>query len=191
MKSMDPQVFTCTAGGPVQDALAIKFSREAGYTGMLFQFRGAIPNQYAKIVDVATVLKGAIFSMNDIDFNPPLTATAKEAREAYVAKWGSYDDPSTLFAVSWYLLKAALETAKTTDVDKVAEVISNGIKFDTHFAPGMMISRPDMNNPRTIDGLYGQTYATMEGGKAKVVARVSREEGFDFIKKIGIFGVYK
>jgi hypothetical protein len=73
----------------------------------------------------------------------------------------------------------------------VAAVISSGIKFDTLVAPGMMISRPDMNNPRTIDGLYGTSVATVEGGKIKVVARISPEEGFELIKKNGIFGTYK
>jgi branched-chain amino acid transport system substrate-binding protein len=191
MKSMNPQVFTCTGGGAVQDSLVAKFMRESGYTGLFFDYRGVHPGQWAKIVDVTVALKGAIFTMNDIDIEPLTPPTAKEAKEAYAAKYGSWDYPSPVFAVCWYLLKAALETAKTTDVDKVAGVIGNGIKFDTHVAPGMMISRPDMNNPRTIDGLYAQTVATVEGEKIKVIAEISREEGFDFIKKSGIFGVYK
>ena len=191
MKNANPQVFTCTGGGAVQDSLAVKFMREAGYAGPLFHFRGIVPGQWAKIVDINVALKGAIFTMNDVDFDPPASPTAKEARDAYVAKYGSWDYPSPPYAVSWYLLKTALETAKTTDVDKVAAVISSGIKFDTLVAPGMMISRPDMNNPRTIDGLYGTSVATVEGGKIKVVARISPEEGFELIKKNGIFGTYK
>ena len=191
MKNANPQVFTCTGGGPVQDSLAVKFMREAGYTGPLFHYRGIVPGQWAKIVDIGAALKGAIFTMSDLDFDPPASPTAKEAKDAYVAKYGSWDNPSPPFAVSWYLLKAALETAKTTDVDKVAAVIGGGIKFDSLVAPGMMISRPDMNNPRTIDGLYGTSFATVEGGKIKVIAKISPEEGFDLIKKNAIFGTYK
>jgi branched-chain amino acid transport system substrate-binding protein len=191
MKNANPQVFTCTGGGAVQDSLAVKFMREAGYTGPLFHYRGIVPGQWAKIVDISAALKGAIFTMSDLDFDPPASPTAREAKEAYVAKYGTWDNPSPPFAVSWYLLKAALETAKTTDVDNVAAVISGGIKFDTLLAPGMMISRPDMNNPRTIDGLYGTTIATVEGGKVKVVDRISQEEGFELIKKYRIFGTYK
>jgi branched-chain amino acid transport system substrate-binding protein len=191
MKTANPQVFTCTGGGAVQDSLVVKFLREAGYNGQLFHYRGIVPGQWAKIVNIDVALKGAIFSMNDIDFDPPATPVAKEARDAYIAKYGSWDNPSPVFAVSWYLLKAALENAKSVEPDKVAAVISNGLKFSTHLAPGMMISRPDQNNPRTIDALYGQTMATMEGGKVKVLAKVSREEGFELIKKSGVFGTYK
>ncbi len=191
MKTANPQVFTCTGGGAVQDSLVVKFLREAGYNGLLFHYRGIVPGQWAKIVNIDVALKGAIFSMNDIDFDPPATAVAKEARDAYAAKYGSWDNPSPVFAVSWYALKAALENAKSIDPDKVAAVISSGLKFNTHIAPGMMISRPDQNNPRTIDALYGQTMSTMEGGKVKVLAKISREEGFDLIKKSGVFGTYK
>jgi len=191
MKTANPQVFTCTGGGAVQDSLAVKFLREAGYNGQLFHYRGIVPGQWAKIVNIDVALKGAIFTMNDIDFDPPVTPMAKEARDAYIAKFGSWDNPSPVFATSWYLLEAALETAKTTDVDKVTAVISSGLKFNSHVASGMMISRPDQNNPRTIDALYGQTMATIEGGKVKVLARVSPDEAFDLIKKSGVFGTYR
>jgi len=191
MKNANPQVFTCTGGGAVQDSLAVKFLREAGYKGLLFDYRGVVPGQWAKLVDIDLALKGAVFTMNDIDFDPPGTPVAKEARDAYIAKFGSWDNPSPVFATCWYLLKTALENAKSTEPDKVAAVISNGLRFNSHIGPGMMISRPDQNNPRTIDALYGQTMATIEEGKAKVLARVSTDEAFDLIKKIGVFGPYK
>jgi len=191
MKNANPQVFTCTGGGPVQDSLVVKFMREAGYTGLLFHYRGVVPAQWAKIVDINAALKGAIFTMSDVDFDPPATPIAKEAQDAYVAKYGTWDNPSPPYTVSWYLLKTALETAKTTDVDKVAAVIASGIKFDTLLAPGMMISRPDMNNPRTVDALYGLRVAAVEAGKIKLVEKLSPEEGFELIKKNAIFGTYK
>jgi len=119
---------------------------------------------------------------------PPIT---KEAKDIYIAKYGSWDYPSALFAMMWYELKGALENAQSLDPDKVAAVMANGFKFDSPFGPGVMISRPDQGNPRTTDTLYEFIMGTMEAGKIKVLDTVSRDEAFELIKRCGVFGVYK
>jgi hypothetical protein len=95
------------------------------------------------------------------------------------------------FTGNWYLLKKAIETAASIDPNKVAAAIAKGLRFDTTQAPAMMISRPDQNNPRTIDALYGAHVATLEKGKLKIVHSITPDEAFEHIKKSKIFGVYK
>ena len=189
MKSLNPQIYTTAGSGPPWDALSLKFLREAGYEGLFFNYRGLSPEKWAKIVNL-NVLKRSIYVIGDIDLESPLSAVSKEAKAIYIAKYGSWDYPAVPFVGNWYLLKTALENAQSIDPGKVAAVIGNGLKFDTPFAPAMMISRPDLGKTRTIDALYGTHVATYEGGKTKLIHKISVEEAFGYIKKSRIFGAY-
>jgi hypothetical protein len=189
IKTSNPQVYTTAGSGPPQDALSWKALRESGYKGLLFNYRGIDPDVWGKIIDM-NMLEGSIYVVGDIDVEPPLSSVAKEAKDAYIAKYGSWDDPACPFIGNWYLLKTALESAQSIDPDKVAAAIGSGLKFDTPFAPAMMISRPDRDNSRTIDAVYGTNIATWEEGKVKIVHTISPEEAFEYIKKSGVFGVY-
>jgi branched-chain amino acid transport system substrate-binding protein len=189
IKTVNPQVFTTAGSGPPYQDLLWKALREAGYEGLFFAYRGITPGSDAKVISL-DILDGTIFVLFDMDMESPLLPVSKEARDAYIAKYGSWDDPAAVFAITWYLLETALEEAQSTDPDKVAAVIANGLKFDAILGPGMMISRPDQGNPRTIDALYGMNMATFEEGKAKVIDTISAEEAFELIKKCGVFGVY-
>lgn len=190
MKTSNPQVYTCAGGGPVQDCLSLKAIREAGYKGLFFSYRGLAPGQVEKIVPL-DLFVGSSFVVPDIEVDPPTLSVSREAKDAYVAKYGAWDSPSSAFATSWYLLKTAFEKSGSIDPNKVGAVISNGLRFETFQAPAMMISRPDQKNYRTIDALYGCYIGTIENGKLKVFNTISPDEGFEYIKKSKVFGVYK
>jgi len=189
VKTVNPQVFTTAGSGPPYQELLWKALREAGYEGLFFAYRGITPGSSAKVIPL-NILDGTIFVLFDFDMEPPSLSVTKEAKDAYIAEYGSWDDPSAVMAISWYLLETALEQAQSTDPDKVAAVIANGLKFDAIAGPAMMISRPDQGNPRTVDALYGMNMATFEEGKVKVIDIVSPEEAFELVKESGVFGVY-
>jgi len=191
MKTSNPQVYCCAGGGPIQDYLSVKFLREAGWKGQLFMYRGIDPGNWAKVGPL-DVLNGAIGPLGYPDLEPALMpAITKEAKDIYIAKYGSWDYPAAFFAMQWYVLKDALEKAQSIDPVKVAQVIATGLRFDTPYGPGMMISRPDQGNPRTIDALHAPVMGTLEGRKLKVLDALSPDKAFELIKKCRVFGVYQ
>ena len=190
MKTSNPQVYCTAGGGPIQDSLSVKFLREAGYGGLLFMYRGVDPGNWGRVVPL-NILEGATGPVTDFYLDPPLLQGTKEAKDAYIAKYGKWDYPAMVFAQVWDLMKTALEKAQSIDPDKVAAVIGNGLKFDSPFGHAMMVSRPDQANPKTIDALYAPIMGTLQEGKIKVLDSLSIEQSFQYIKKSQIFGVYK
>jgi ABC-type branched-subunit amino acid transport system substrate-binding protein len=190
MKTSNPQVYCTAGGGTVQDSLSVKFLREAGYKGILFMYRGVDAGNWGKVVPL-NIMEGATGPVTDFDLEPSTLPGTKEAKDAYIAKYGKWDYPAALFSEVWYLMKTALEKAQSLDPDKVAAVIGNGLKFESPFGYAMMISRPDQGNPKTIDALYAPIIGTLKGGKIKVLDSLSIEQAFQYIKKSQIFGVYK
>jgi len=190
MKTVNPQVFCIAGSGPPVDQLQWKAMREAGYEGLFFSYRGLTPGIWAKVTTL-DVLNGAIFPLFDFNLEPPSSPVSREAKDAWIAEYGSWDYPDCVFAITWYELETALREAQSIDTDKVATVMANGLKFDTILGPAMMISRPDFGNPRTIDALYGMSIATVKGGEVKVLDTISVEKAFELVKQSGAFGVYK
>ena len=193
IKSANPDVFTTAGGGPLEQVLSLKAMRQAGWQGPYFGYRPLVPGLWSKIAPI-DMLEGSFFAMSDIDTSifsgAPLSRVSQEIRDAYIAKYGNWDYPLVDMTVTWYLLRAAVESAQSIDPDKLAAVIGNGLKYDTPFGPAMMISRPDMNNPKTIDAVFGTNMATVEKGKIKLIHTISVKEAFDYVKKSGAFGVY-
>jgi hypothetical protein len=163
--------------------------REAGYEGLFFSYRGLTPGIWAKVTTL-DVLNGAIFPLFDYNLDPPLAQVSKDAKAAWIAEYGSWDHPDCVFTITWYMLETALREANSIDTDEVAAVMANGLRFDTILGPAMMISRPDLNNPRTVDALYGMTIATVKGGEVEVIDTISVDEAFEIVKESGAFGVY-
>jgi ABC-type branched-subunit amino acid transport system substrate-binding protein len=194
IRSTEPDVFTTAGGGPLEQVLALKAMRQLGWKGPYFGYRPLNPGLWIQLAPLDS-LEGSYFAVSDIDMavamKTPMSPVCKEAYDAYVAKYGKWDFPTTDFTVPWYVLKAALLRAQTTDPEKVAAAIAGGLKFEAPFGPGLTIARPDMNNPaRAVDAVFGTNMATVQNGKLKVVQAVSAEEAFDFVKRAKVFGVY-
>lgn len=186
MKAANPEICTVAGGGTLQDSLAIKALRQAGWKGQLLDYRGITPDQYKKVAPLEQ-LEGAIFSVENISTPNPYPV-AKELYNAYVAKYGKWDAPSSAFCTgAFYVLMAALKQAQSLDTAKVAAIIGSGLKADTPQGPLVMVARPDMGNNKTVDSLYETYIYTVEKGKLKSVATISLEEGLDYINKSGIF----
>ena len=191
IKNADPQVYTSSGVGPIPIELSWKAMVEAGYTGKLFSFRPQVPGVWAMMAPLS-LLEGQTFVVADIDASmaggAPMSAVSKEVNDAYMAKYGSWDFPFTDFAGSWYCLKTAMEKTQSLDVEKLSAAIGSGIEFDSPFGPATMIKRPDMNNPRTVDAVYGTNFATVENGTVKIVESITRAQAIEYLKKSGVFG---
>lgn len=181
LAKLNPDVYTTCAGGPVQDALGCKFLREAGWEGQIFFYVALSPEAIGKVIPLENV-EGAIAVMvgTELPSPPPI---AKELKDAFIAKYGEWTTPVILHVNNWYCLIAALQKAQSLDPDKVAAVIGNGMEFDSPQAPAVMISRPDLGNPKTVDALFGSYIGRVEGGKAKQIDTITREQAMKYIEK--------
>ena len=181
LATLNPDVYTTCAGGPVQDSLSMKGMKEAGWDGQIFLYVALSPPAISKVISLDFV-EGAICVMvgAELESPPPI---AKEMRDAYIAKHGEWTNPVILHINAWYCLMEALKQAQSLDVDDVAAVIANGLRFETPQAPAMMISRPDMGNPRTVDALYEAYMGRIEGGEAKHFYTISLEEALKSVER--------
>ena len=187
----NPQVYTSSGIGPIPIEMSWKGMTEAGYKGMLFSYRPVVPEVWASIAPLS-LLEGQVFVLSDIDAarlqGIPMTGVLKDVYDNYVKKYGKWDFPSTDFSGSWFLLKTAMEKAGSLDVDQIATAISSGIAFESPFGPGKMIKRPDMNNSRTVDAVYGTNFATVENGKVKVLDSITGDQAMQYLAKSGVYG---
>jgi len=181
LAKLNPDVYTTCAGGPVQDSLSMKAMKESGWKGQIFLYVALSPEAIGKVISLDMV-EGMMAVMLGTELDPP-PPVAKEMKDAYIAKHGKWPTPVILHINAWYCLMAALEQAQSLDPDKVAAVIGNGMKFETPQAPAMMISRPDLGNPKTVDALYEAYIGRVRGGKAELIDTISLELAFDYVKK--------
>jgi branched-chain amino acid transport system substrate-binding protein len=180
LKNLKPNVFTTCAGGPVQDALAFKSMKEAGWDGQIFSYVGLNPPNIAKIISLDFV-DGMLGCMNGVDMPTP-PPFSQEFIDVYTAKHGKWDNPTTLHINSWYLLIAALEQAQSLDSDKVAAHIAKGMKFMSPQAQAMTISRPDLNNPRCVDTLFEVNVGRIKKGISEEIAYIPLDEGLKYLE---------
>ena len=67
-------------------------------------------------------------------------------------------------------LVAAAQKVGSVDPEKVNNAIQSGLKFSAPANDGMMISRPDFGNDRTVDSICSVNYVQMgKGGQTKLI----------------------
>jgi hypothetical protein len=169
---MKPDVFTTCAGGPVQDALATKAMREAGWNGQIFSYVGLNPASIKKIISIDYV-EGMLGTMSGIDIPQP-PPISQEFIDVYMAKYGKWDNPPIVHINNWYLLMAALDQAQSLDPDTVASYIAEGMEFMSPQAKAKTVSRPDLNNPRCIDTLYEVNIGRIRNGETEVITKIDQ-----------------
>jgi len=181
VKRLNPDVVVTSGGGPIEAALLFKTLYQAGYKGIRFMTVSIPLGQIAKIMPL-NMAEGLITGMNVVDLESPPPG-AKEFKEAYIAKYGSWNEPEILYVNELYCLIAGLEQAQSLDPDKVAEVIGNGMKFKSLGVPAMMVKPPIPGNNRTIDLLLTTYVKKVENGKAKVLTKIDLDEGLRYWKR--------
>jgi branched-chain amino acid transport system substrate-binding protein len=179
-KTLNPDAFTATAGGVQGDALCYKAAWQAGYKGTLWTFVGVSEDSFFKIVPPESI-EGLISPIYPIEMETP-PPRAKELKDAWIAKHGKWESPSVSFCDTFSIMIAGITQANSIDTEKVAEVISKGMKFEGITGAGKMISRPDVNNLRTVDVTYVQTLKKTVGGKPQIITKLSPEEVYEYNK---------
>jgi ABC-type branched-subunit amino acid transport system substrate-binding protein len=182
--SYNPTLFTCMLGPEQQTGQVFTAVRQAGYKGLFF-----FPPSVSAATLIETLspeaLDGLIGTAQSMEFDPPLTQTGKDFKNAWIAKYGKWDNPDMTNSVSLSCLKAALQQAGSVDVDKVASVLSNGLKYESPSSPLQMISRPDVGNDRTVDsiGTYYIKQMTRDG-QLKLLATINTDEALSYFRTV-------
>lgn len=178
LATLDPDVYTTAAGGPVQDALSMRAMREAGWDGQIFLKTTLSPQKMSEIIDLSLV-EGTIAGMagTTVPEPPPI---AQELIDAYTDAYGTWDSPEVLHVLTFYVLKAAIEEAGSLDVDAVAAAMLDGLEFDSPAGHGITASRPDMGNERATDTVYGAIIGQIVDGEAVVIDTVPIDKVIEY-----------
>ena len=75
-----------------------------------------------------------------------------------------------------------MQQAGSLDVDKVAAVVFNGLKFECGSGTFQMITRPDMGNNRTVDTVRALYLKKVVGGKTTLLATISIDEALGYLR---------
>jgi branched-chain amino acid transport system substrate-binding protein len=181
VKTVNPDVFAVAGGGPVLDGLAIKAAKQSGYTGVFFAPQ-PVPLDILKQVVPIDLLEGLIGGASPLEFEPPLTDKAKEFKDAYIAKNGKWDFPELRTVDVWSCMTTALQKAGSLDTDKVAAVLSKGMKFEGVIGSFQMVPRRDLGNSRTTDSVMSYYLKEIVDGKPKLIGTVSLDEAVSYYK---------
>ena len=138
--SQNPACFNVTSISDEDTSRVYNAVRQAGYKGLLFN---GSPSTVASLKQLMSpdALDGFIGSALGTEFDPPTTQLGKDFKAAWIAKNGNWTSPSVIWTFAYSALRDALVQAGTVDSEKVASVISSGLKFDSLNGPAMMISR--------------------------------------------------
>ena len=182
VKNLNPDVFFASYGGPVSDNNCMKAAWQAGWKGQLFA-SSTVPVETMMAIVPPEAVEGMILGAWAVELDTP-SGVAKELKDAYIAKNGKWDGPEVLHMNNWYILMAALKQANSLDVDKVAAVIANGVKYDSpcFVSPATIVSRPDKGITRTVDALGGLLIKKVVGGKVNIAAELSLDEALAYNK---------
>ena len=180
VNSLNPDICTFDAGGPVKDGMLMKVTREGGYKGQFVFPNSSVAAMYLVSVP-PEIIEGWIGGVYGIEMDNPPPA-AKEFRDAYTAKTGKWDWPDTLFVNSWYLLLAGVQQSKSVDPEKVAAFVGKGMKFESANGPCMTVARPDLGNSRAVDTIVAFAIKTVQNGKPKQIYQPTLDEAYQLNK---------
>lgn len=181
VKTMNPDAFLATSGGPIGDGLCFRAVYQAGYRGQLFAFNPAPLMALSKVIP-AEALEGFINMAWPMEFENPPTEQARAVKAAWIEKYGKWEGPEFIATANYACIRAALKKAGTTDVDKVAEVIASGLEYEGPTGRYRMIDRPDIGNSRTVDSICEYYFKRVEGGKPVQIHHVTFDEALGYFR---------
>jgi len=170
----NPPVVCCQGGGPLVDSLAQKAIYNAGYRG---QFFTAPPSTFYNMCNVTPpeVMEGQIVGAIPCEFDEPLTQSAKDFKDRFVAKYGKYEGQS-LGNACWEAVRAAMQSTGSIDVDKVAAALHNGQQFSGPMGDYEMVPRMDFGDSRTTGSACKIWMKQIKNGEPVMIGEFSLEE---------------
>jgi branched-chain amino acid transport system substrate-binding protein len=180
--SLNPTLFTSIGGPESQMGQMCSALRQSGYKGLFF-FPPTTSSDTLKSVLSPEALDGFLCSAGSTEFEPPLTDAGIQFKSLWIAKYGKWENPNTAYLGSFSCMIAALQKAGSVDVDKVADALNNGLKYDSPIGPIQMMSRPDVGNNLTVDsvGTYYIKQMTKDG-QPKLLATIGPDEAMNYFR---------
>jgi branched-chain amino acid transport system substrate-binding protein len=181
VKELNPDVFmpSLSVEG---DTLAFKAVYQVGYKGQIF-FPGAHSVEAMLAMVPPECIEGLIKGEDPVHLEPPGTQMAADFKAAWIAKYGSWTKPALFYYINFMCMKAALEKAGSTDPDKVADVIANGLQWDAASGSYQMIDRPDKNNSRTIDCVEDCYPVRVVNSQIELIEHLSLADSYEIYHK--------
>jgi ABC-type branched-subunit amino acid transport system substrate-binding protein len=180
VKSLNPTAFCAIGGGP-SDPVAFTAVNHAGYTGQLFTPTAAAVSNLGNQMP-SEILEGFLCEALPTNFDPALTKEAQDFKVAWNAKYNKWDYPQVAQTTGFACIMTALEQTGSLDVDKVAAVIFNGLKYKGPSGSYQMISRPDMGNDRTVDSISESYIQKINKLQGTVIATIGIDEGLGYFR---------
>ena len=173
--------------GKVEDmALVSSAAYDGGYRGMFFHFLTSDVGLLAPIYK-PEVLEGYICSMTAMEygtFNGCMTQLASDMKQAYIAKYGSWDYADYMTTPMYLTLIDALKIAGTTDPTAVAAVLHKGFEFDVPDGRGVMITRPDMRlDGACVDGNTERSMKVVKNKQATFLTKFTLDQTLGYVRK--------
>jgi branched-chain amino acid transport system substrate-binding protein len=178
--SLSPGVFTAISGQNATDALVYNAVRQAGYTGLFFSTTSASFAALSAVMSPAN-LEGFISCANAFEFDPPVSQSAADFKDAWVKEYGEWTSPDIAYSANFQALITALEKAGTTDVDKVAAALGGGMQYETVFGTGQMIGNSTMGT-YTVDSVLTNYVKQIVNGKVTLLATILPDEALGYVE---------
>jgi branched-chain amino acid transport system substrate-binding protein len=173
--SLNPTTVMGTAPSDLMNGLLFNAIRVAGYKGQIFDMIDS-PAAGLKQAMSSDAIEGLICAAKGIEFDPPVTQLGKDFKSAWIAKYGSWEYPNIGFGSDYFCMKTALQQAGTIDVNKVAEVLSNGLEYETPSGKCQRIKRLDVGNARTVDAIGTVYVKQVVSGKPVLIDTIGFED---------------
>jgi branched-chain amino acid transport system substrate-binding protein len=180
--SLNPTLVTTQTGSDVGDALVFNALYQAGFKGQLFSTSSGTAETLKQILS-AGALEGFVCQAWPYEFDPALNQAGVDFKKAWIDKYGKWESPNVVTMNDYYCLRAALLQSGSTDTDKVADVISKGLTFESPCGSARMMSRPDLGQDRTVDSVANYYIKQIRGGKVELLASITIDEATAYYQK--------
>jgi len=166
------------AGSAPGTQLGLQFRAlyEAGYKGN--HIASIIPTMQ-EVLSVAPkeALEGVLVRMPATDIPSP-SPVAKNFKEAYMNKFGTWSIDSLSWIPAWYAFVAAVKKANTLDTEILANMLSTqGLTWDCPTFEGSLVKRPDLGNTNYCDVVGTCYFGQIKDGKIVYTGTVSIDDG--------------
>jgi len=178
---LNPPVCCCQGGGPLVDSLAQKAIYAAGWRGVFFT---APPSTALNMQQVTPpeVMEGQIVGAIPCEFDPPLTDAAKDFKARWIAKYDKYEG-QTLGNMQWDAIRCAMQATGSTDVDKVAAALHNGLQYSGAGGDCQMVPRMDFGDSRTTGSACKIYLKKIVKGQPTLIGTMSLEDAVAVMNK--------
>jgi len=176
VKQSNADVFS-TLGG-FNDQAVFKAVLDSGFEG---SFLSLVPLVALETIIPIEDMEGWFIKEQPTQFDTPTTPLTVEFKDAYIAKYGSWDYPITIFSSGYTAIIAAMQKAGSIDVAAVAEALGSGLTFDSTEGEIMMVPRLDLGNTRTVDSVNVGLMCEVQNGEEVLLETIDLDQGASWV----------